>query len=164
LSHTCKHANRRLVWADKNAYGQTFEKRQLREQCLDCGWLLGERKSHALADSTTPNADEFAMKRCLEERNRSFLKQCQERQRIYIAEREREDAAWWARYDDHLASNKWQRMRRIIFARDNETCQGCLSRPATQVHHLTYRNVCEEFAFQLISICDICHQRFHEKK
>jgi 5-methylcytosine-specific restriction endonuclease McrA len=164
MSHDCKHASKQLVWASEGAYGQIYEKRQLRDQCLDCGWLLGEQRAHALARSTTPEVDKIALKRCMDERERSLQRRSEERVLSYIEAREQENAAWWGRYSDHLASEKWQRIRKAIFERDGRICRGCLKRGATQVHHLTYRNVCEEFAFQLVSICDICHERFHAGK
>jgi 5-methylcytosine-specific restriction endonuclease McrA len=163
MSRNCKHTNKRLVWATENAYGQTYQRPQVREQCLDCGWLLGEQKSRSLANADTPNADMGAAKRCIEERNRAWLRQAQERDRIYQEQRERENAAWRARYNEHLASEKWWRMRELIFERDGYTCRGCLSRSATQVHHTTYKHIGEEFAFELISICDVCHKRYHDK-
>ena len=164
MSYDCNHASRQLVWASHSAYGDTYQRRQLREQCLDCGWLLPEQRAHRLAMATTPDTDEVALKRCIEARERSIIERGEERRRSYDAAREAENAAWWDRYNDYLASEKWACMRRIIFARDKGTCQGCLRREAAQVHHLSYRNVCNEFAFELISICDECHERFHEDK
>jgi 5-methylcytosine-specific restriction endonuclease McrA len=161
VSYDCKHERRQLVWANESAYGDTYARRQLREQCLDCGWLLGEQKAHLLAGPTTPGVDKIALKNCVEARNRFIIERNEERQQSYMAQREAENAAWWARYDEHLASEKWQRTRKTIFERDQGICQGCLARPATQVHHVTYRNVCNEFAFQLVAICDECHERFH---
>jgi hypothetical protein len=152
MSYDCKHADKQHVWVDEGAYGGAFERRQLREQCLHCGWLLGEQKAHR-ATPTTPSIDKATLKRCVEARHRSST----ERHLSYVAAREIENAAWWDRYKDHLASEKWQRIRKAIFDRDNGICRGCLVRRATQVHQLTYRNVRNEFAFQLVSICDECH-------
>jgi 5-methylcytosine-specific restriction endonuclease McrA len=157
VSYDCNHAWRKLVWADESAYGDTYEKHQLREQCLDCGWLLGEQKAHRLATPTTPEVDKIALQNCMGARNRSIT----ERYDSYRSAREAKNAAWWALYNEYLTSEQWRRKREPVLERDGGICQGCLTRRATQVHHLTYKNVFNEFAFQLVSICDECHERFH---
>lgn len=68
------------------------------------------------------------------------------------------DRAEYARY---LASDVWRRRRDKVMERDGGQCQGCLSRPASDVHHLTYRHLYAEFAFELVSLCRACHERVH---
>lgn len=43
-------------------------------------------------------------------------------------------------------------------------CEGCLERPATQVHHLHYQRVFDECLFDLVAICDRCHAKCHPRK
>lgn len=82
----------------------------------------------------------------------------------YQEQKEKADKEWWDRYDDYIENSpKWQNIRQKVLERDNGKCQGCLINKATQVHHLTYKNVCNEFMFELISICEICHNRYHGK-
>lgn len=64
-------------------------------------------------------------------------------------------------YSEYLKSPAWREMRKLVLQRDNNICQGCLVKEATQVHHLTYDNVYNELAFQLISVCDECHNKIH---
>lgn len=67
-------------------------------------------------------------------------------------------------HDEYLAyleSEEWAELREKILERDNYVCQGCLEEEATQVHHKTYAHVFEEFAFELISLCERCHARYH---
>ena len=80
-------------------------------------------------------------------------------------EKERRDAdSMWRRiYDDYLKSPEWKRRRKKIFDRANGICEGCLSRPATQVHHLSYKHVTKEFAFELVALCENCHDRYHRE-
>jgi 5-methylcytosine-specific restriction endonuclease McrA len=163
VSYDCDHWTRRLVWAEDDGHGNRYARRQLREQCLDCGWLLGEQKAHRLATSTTPSVDKIALKNCVDARRRSITERSTESMRAYDAKRAAESAKRWVDYNDHLASEEWRQTRKIVFKRDDHICQGCLKRPATQVHHLTYRNVCNEFAFQLVAICDECHDRYHAR-
>jgi len=66
-------------------------------------------------------------------------------------------------YSEYLASDIWQRKRSLILRRANYVCEGCLSRPATVVHHLTYNHKFNEFAFELVAICEPCHNRIHGK-
>lgn len=75
------------------------------------------------------------------------------------AERRAEAERWWARYNEHLASPEWQRLRRLVFERSHGLCEGCRVEVATQVHHLTYAHVGEEFLFELVAICRPCHER-----
>lgn len=64
-------------------------------------------------------------------------------------------------YDEYLQSDEWAELRDRVLERDDWLCQGCLVNEATQVHHLTYKNVFEEFAWELKSICEDCHRRVH---
>jgi 5-methylcytosine-specific restriction endonuclease McrA len=65
------------------------------------------------------------------------------------------------KYRDYLKSPKWWLIRDLVLKRDKRLCQGCLTNEATQVHHLTYRHLFNEFMFELISVCSACHQRLH---
>jgi len=157
VKDACAHERKRVVWSDVGSSGDLLQSRQLRHQCLDCGGLLSQQLPHREARPDTPNVDKEALQRCNEAREQKY----KEHFESYLAAREQENAEWWNRYNDHLASEKRQRIRKVIFERDAGICRGCLRRKATQVHHLTYQNVCDEFAFQLVSICEECHQRFH---
>jgi hypothetical protein len=67
-------------------------------------------------------------------------------------------------YKDHLNSDKWKLViRPKVFKRANGVCEGCLERPATQVHHLTYEHLGDEFMFELVAMCGPCHERLHPK-
>ena len=64
-------------------------------------------------------------------------------------------------YQEYLQSAEWKNTRDKVLYRDHFMCQGCLEVRATQVHHLSYKNIGNEFLFQLISLCDKCHERIH---
>lgn len=66
-------------------------------------------------------------------------------------------------YDEYLRSENWQRKRSLILQRAGYKCEGCLSRPASVVHHLTYEHMFNEFAFELVALCEPCHTRIHGK-
>ncbi len=65
-------------------------------------------------------------------------------------------------YGEYLRSDRWRRKRELVLGRASHICEGCLSRPATEVHHLTYEHLYAEFAFELIALCDACHARLHK--
>jgi len=74
-------------------------------------------------------------------------------------------ARQWRRrifYLEHLASEKWQRMRAEVISRDKGRCT-CGAK-GTDVHHLTYENLGQEELEDLILLCRSCHQKehFHE--
>lgn len=64
-------------------------------------------------------------------------------------------------YRQYLHSPTWAELRNRVLERDKHLCQGCLRNRATQVHHRTYQNLFQEFAFELEAVCDDCHIRIH---
>ncbi len=88
----------------------------------------------------------------------------------YRQERERQRAEWDAQspqrkaeYAAYLQSDHWRRLRKQVLERDKYQCQGCLMAEATEVHHLTYAHRGSELLFELVSVCDECHERAHSK-
>lgn len=67
-------------------------------------------------------------------------------------------------YLDKLKSPKWQKKRLEILQRDEFTCINCDSTDKNlQVHHTIYindRNPWEYEDFQLITLCEDCHEKF----
>jgi hypothetical protein len=64
-------------------------------------------------------------------------------------------------YDEYLQSPEWKAIRAKIMNRSGGKCEGCIEGRATQVHHLTYKHIYHEFAFELVALCDGCHERIH---
>lgn len=69
---------------------------------------------------------------------------------------------WWSGYNQYLKSPEWAARREKVLNRAGGMCEGCLERRATQVHHLTYKHVGREPLFDLVAICDECHDMVHE--
>lgn len=65
---------------------------------------------------------------------------------------------WYARYRQ---TSEWKAKRDQVLKRDNHICQGCGGQ-ATLAHHTTYRHVGQELLFELISLCNDCHEVVHE--
>lgn len=75
--------------------------------------------------------------------------------------REQEREEWWAWYNSYLESPRWINLRKKVFERCRGVCEGCARSKATQVHHLTYDHVGKEMLFELVGICDQCHELLH---
>jgi 5-methylcytosine-specific restriction endonuclease McrA len=122
-------------------------------QCLICGesasggWLSHSRIPRHLP---IPEWDETLSKKYYEERRQQQL-----------ALRETERADWFHEHEQYLLSPQWRVLRRKVLERAGGLCEGCREKPATQVHHLTYAHWQHELLFELVAICDDCHQRIH---
>lgn len=64
-------------------------------------------------------------------------------------------------YREYLASPEWKRRRQKVIDRAKGICEGCLTQGAEQVHHRTYAHFRNEFAFELLALCEDCHRRWH---
>jgi hypothetical protein len=75
-----------------------------------------------------------------------------------------DDSAFWLAYEEYLAGPVWRKKREKVFERASGVCEGCREKPATQVHHLSYEHVGNEFLFELVAVCDDCHEELHNHK
>lgn len=124
-------------------------------QCVNCHMRVSNPISHKSlskdAKLAAPNFDE----RGREERRAA----AQERFKMH---REKFNSdAWWNEYNRYLDSFEWKSKRAQILIRDKYKCTekrpGCTYH-ATEVHHLTYRNVGNEPLDDLTSVCHHCHE------
>ena len=72
-----------------------------------------------------------------------------------------DDSAFWQAYEKYLASPEWQKKREKVLARASGVCEGCGGNSATQIHHLSYEHVGDEYLFELVAVCDACHEKLH---
>jgi hypothetical protein len=144
----CAHETTKLVWSPISGGG-----RQLRRQCLRCFEIIGSTIPHNQASHDTSMAD-------LARREQRHVEH-QSRRDDIIRRLARREADWWARYNEYLTTEKWQRIRARVMERARDLCEGCRERPAQQVHHLTYKHVGDEFLFELVAVCEACHERIH---
>lgn len=82
----------------------------------------------------------------------------------YRQERQREREEWFKWYDEYLNTEKWKMLRKKVIMRSGGLCEGCRERPVESVHHLTYAHVGQEFCFELVALCQDCHDRVHTDK
>ncbi len=80
----------------------------------------------------------------------------------WYRKRNQEREEWFVGYNEYLNSHKWKFKRQLVFKRDNNLCQACLTNKAEEVHHLTYKHVFNEPLFELTSICKRCHDKITE--
>ena len=80
---------------------------------------------------------------------------------IFGVEERRDKEKFFDVYNQHLKSEKWKATREKVLKRANYICEGCLEERATQVHHIDYKNVGDELLFQLVAICEKCHDKCH---
>jgi 5-methylcytosine-specific restriction endonuclease McrA len=78
--------------------------------------------------------------------------------------RNADDSAFWNAYGEYLSSPEWKEKRRKVFARASGVCEGCGESEPTQVHHISYEHVGAEFLFELVAVCDACHERLHPEQ
>lgn len=136
--------------------------RMVAYQCLGCG----RASSHWLKISTVPNAASLA------QWDPTISDRYYERQREQLNARlgkiqafqQLQQQEWWDQYNQYLRTPAWRSRRALVLQRAGGWCEGCRKSEATQVHHLTYEHVCNEFLWELVAICDECHERVHESK
>lgn len=129
--------------------------KRLTKQCLKCGLHNGE----VFKNNTVQNINDLPLFN--EELKEEYYKKSQLE---YQQKRESERRAWLQNYSLYLDSQKWHDKRKKVLERDKYLCQGCLSNKATQVHHLSYKNVYNEMLFELISVCNKCHETIHNNE
>ncbi len=64
-------------------------------------------------------------------------------------------------YHRYLRSGEWHIRREMIKSRDQYRCRLCHSTEDLCVHHATYNNVGHEEDIDLITLCRVCHEKFH---
>jgi 5-methylcytosine-specific restriction endonuclease McrA len=133
---------------------------RLRRQCKDCGALYGEFVGHAKATPNTPKVDKGKLL-AWNERETARWREAQAYWDDMRRQRDEQEAAWWTNYNNYLESDAWRAVRARVFQRTDGICEGCRRVKATQVHHLSYKNVTKEFLWELVAIYDGCHNRVH---
>ena len=82
---------------------------------------------------------------------------------LWEERRKNEKKEWLLLHDEYLKSPQWKKKRQLVIERD-KVCQGCLSSPIEEIHHLSYKNWTDELFFQLVGLCRSCHQKLHDDK
>lgn len=129
----------------------------LREQCLQCGQLIGGDIRQAGSDlEKLPLWDDKIHERWAAGIGKAIKEAHQKAEETATAD-------WTQRYTVYLKTTEWKRRAALVKLRAQGICEGCRENPAAEVHHLTYEHCGEEFLFELVALCGDCHERFHEK-
>lgn len=76
---------------------------------------------------------------------------------LAISKGSKNNNTFWEAYGQYLYTDKWRAKSRKVLARD-PVCKACNSRPSTQAHHTTYKHMFNEPLFDLIGVCEKCHE------
>jgi hypothetical protein len=125
-------------------------------QCTRCG-----DATHALKKASLSAQARMAALPFDEAKRDDWTRQRRDRQAQLTHARDR---AWWHRYNAYLQTPEWFARRQKVMKRARGICEGCAERPATQVHHLTYRRVTQEMLFDLVALCHQCHEAIHDEE
>ena len=124
------------------------------KQCIRCGFTSSPiKKESALAfsDDDIPDYDYELKDKWSNQRSKKI------QTAFETAKKKRADE-----YQSYLETIDWKGLRQKVFKRSGGMCEGCLENKATQVHHLTYEHVGNEFMWEVVAICNECHERYHK--
>ncbi len=153
---TCKHENT-VKCRKQQTNGKVAVK-----QCADCGQSLGcIPKKTVNYFELAPMFDEALEAAGRAIRQRHYQEIWEKARAAQHLQQYQKNADWNRRYQAHLLSDKWRRLRVKVFARSKGMCEGCAERRAVQVHHLTYDRMGFEMLFDLAAVCKRCHEEIH---
>lgn len=135
---------------------------QYRWQCQICGHSVGNAVSQRIVLERwgePPLFDEGLIEtwRQKKESERLDLQLAREEDRGLESEEFRN---WYGAY---LLTPRWRAKRQAVIRRCKNTCEGCGKFPVSEVHHLTYQHVGNEFLWELVGICEFCHTQAHDE-
>lgn len=153
LTRECQHSANALVRIDASNGAPMY-----RKQCVKCGLPSGQWiKRHLIADESSVRTVPTDFRARYEDERRKDWRSIQDE---HLRRQETEGGAKYAIY---LQSSAWRDRRAKVLKRAKGLCEGCAEQKATQVHHLNYRHVGNEFLFELVAVCDSCHDSLHEE-
>jgi len=156
----CNHGNQRLVFRVFSNGVKHYGK-----QCQECGRIESVKKDsiHHRERAILPEFDESIRDAHYEKQNQENKLKWEQNRAVWQAERDEKNTKWWRAYQEHLRSAAWRDKRQRVLERDKYMCQACLKRKATIAHHLTYKHVLNEPLFDLVAVCQTCHDALHQE-
>lgn len=149
---SCDHPNE--AYRTKTASNGTVH---YRRQCLRCGHGTVIKKADltgkAFTWDLTPFDDDL--------QNEWWRRRSEAIQDVYERLRGEHSRQWWADYNAYLATPAWRERRQKVLDRAAGLCEGCRANRADVVHHLTYERVGREMLFDLVAVCQPCHEQIH---
>jgi 5-methylcytosine-specific restriction endonuclease McrA len=148
---TCKHEKSNPV-----QYIQD-EKVYVKNLCVKCNFLNGsfvKQSTVNLAKIKIINKEKHDKHH--QDRGEEYAARIKE---IDILRTQQAKDVFFEKYNKYLKTTEWQERRNEVLIRDNYLCQACLKARATQVHHLSYDHWGQEPLFELVAICNECHEK-----
>lgn len=147
---SCEHQERRLTRRVIRSGAVQYV-----YQCVTCGRSMNQPIAHAqirreFAGVEIPDFDEALTEKYTQALIEAAIDE------VALKQEDFRD-----RYAAYLGSAVWADRRRLVLARCKGMCEGCGTRKAVEVHHLTYEHVFDEFLFELVGLCKPCHDRVH---
>lgn len=131
-------------------------------QCTRCGKAVSNPISGAAARQMSAGAPIPAFDTDLMNRwERDHTQAYEQADRRYAQRQAGRQTDFWKWYKAYLQSPEWAARRRKVMARAGGVCEGCGDHRAVHVHHTTYQHVGQEFLFELLALCEACHDRIH---
>lgn len=150
----CEHKQSVLIkYEVNNSY-------RVRNMCSACHILHGNFIKQAELNLTAiKTIDKTKYDQWLSEQSEKYQKRFNY---YYQISQERKKKEWFDKHNKYLTSMEWTEKRDEVLRRDEYLCQACLKRKATQVHHVSYRHWQNEPLYELISVCESCHESITE--
>ena len=63
----------------------------------------------------------------------------------------------------YLKTDKWRNLVNLVRKRDNYQCQNCGSHDHLETHHITYERLGDEHVNHLVTLCNACHTKLHQR-
>lgn len=134
----------------------------VRMQCTACKYLCGAVPKSRFNDiDSFPLLDGDYLNRWWKDRGNAFYEHERRRRQQHESEQSKQ---WWQWYNAYLQSPEWKHRRGKVINRAGGLCEACRERSAVHVHHLTYAHVGREPLFDLVAICQQCHDDLHDNQ
>ncbi len=130
---------------------------QVRNCCISCGERLGNalvQKDKIWVESL-PWLPEILSKSYSSRRSAELREKL-----LQLARKQYEERGKFTHsYNRYLESPEWHKKRDLVLKRCQNVCEGCGVVPATEVHHIHYDHLFNEFLFELLGLCQDCHKK-----
>lgn len=136
----------------------------VKQICLTCGSQQGSFKISTFSSEQLQSFHPITTQGISDIATCYYEKRKTQREEKHQKEHNAFTRAWWEWYHHYLQSPVWKRKHDSVLSRAGGMCEACGYEHATQVHHLTYTNVGKEPLFDLVAVCEECHDVLHPDK
>lgn len=139
---------------------KTKKNERLFFQCIHCGGIVNKNSPlpfKKYGEEIRDELNECRFNEWEDRKNREYLlvKKVVDENNFFNSKR--------GVYLNYLNSSEWKAIKKMVLKRDEYLCQECKENQASEVHHLTYKNIYNEKLEELISVCSDCHKKIHNE-